>query len=88
MNERSERLALLLDPGTQIVDPMDPATWLVGGRPASPEQVAMLRSLSLQDLDDVTTLLRLDVELRTVADAREVVSQMRAFLLGLDGAAE
>ena len=83
MSGRAERLSLLLHPGTRIHDPSDTSTWLVAGLPASAEQAEALGRLTLAELDDAETLLRLDLELtrrETLAVSREVVAAMRVFL--------
>ena len=88
MDARTEVVALLLHPGTRIDDPQDPSTWLVAGEPPTPLQVALMRRLSADALRDVTTLLRLDLELlrreRWQLRTRELCADVRQLLHDLD----
>ncbi|MDX6297316.1 MAG: hypothetical protein QOI51_1173 [Nocardioidaceae bacterium] len=63
MSERSELVAMLVHPRTEMVDPGDVSTWLVAGQPPSPEELALLRCLTVDVLIDVTTLLSVGIEL-------------------------
>lgn len=62
MSTRIDRIALFLalDP---MPNPADPMTWTVEGRPLDGDELRTLLGFTLQDLDDVVTLLRVDREL-------------------------
>lgn len=62
MSTRIDRIALFLalDP---MPNPADPMTWTVEGIPLGADQLRTLIGFTLQDAEDVKTLLRLDLEL-------------------------
>jgi hypothetical protein len=76
-DKRARRLALLLAPGTKIVDPMRPGTWLFDGQPCSPDHFETLSGMTLQDAADALALMRFDVELRRSEEGIEMLVAAR-----------
>lgn len=49
---------------TVMPDAGDPATWLIGSRPLTREELGVVARLSREDLDDYESLVHLAIELK------------------------